>query len=40
MILWALGRTGLRGLPGGICYELDGVRVYIPIVTAWCSRWS
>ncbi|NIP57611.1 MAG: DUF2905 family protein [Gemmatimonadetes bacterium] len=31
--LWALGRTGFRGLPGDIRYETENVRVYFPIVT-------
>lgn len=31
--VWGLGRLGLRGLPGDVRYESDGVRVYFPIVT-------
>ncbi len=32
-LIWALGRTGFRGLPGDIRYETENVRVYFPIVT-------
>lgn len=31
--VWGLGRLGLRGLPGDVRYESDGVRIYFPIVT-------
>ncbi len=33
LILWLLGRAGIRGLPGDIRYESDKVKVYFPIVT-------
>jgi uncharacterized membrane protein YidH (DUF202 family) len=33
VVVWALGRTGFRGLPGDIRYESGNVRVYFPIVT-------
>jgi hypothetical protein len=32
-VVWFLGRSGFRGLPGDIRYESDHVRVYFPIVT-------
>lgn len=31
--VWALGRTGFRGLPGDIRYEGENFRFYFPIVT-------
>ena len=34
LVLWAIGKTGFRGLPGDIRYESDGLRVYFPIVTS------
>jgi hypothetical protein len=33
-VLYAMGRTGFRGLPGDIRYETGNVRVYFPIVTS------
>lgn len=50
IVLWLLGRSGFRGLPGDIVYESDHVRVYFPIVTMlmlsalltavfWIWRW-
>jgi len=33
-ILWALGRAGLRGLPGDLRYEGEHVRVYFPIMSS------
>jgi hypothetical protein len=33
-LLWLLGRTGFRGLPGDMRYESDGLRVYFPIATS------
>jgi hypothetical protein len=32
-LLYVLGRSGFRGLPGDIRYETQNVRVYFPIVT-------
>lgn len=32
-VLWLLGKSGFRGLPGDIRYESDNVRFYFPIVT-------
>ena len=32
-IVWSIGRTGLRGLPGDISFQNDHVRVYFPIVS-------
>jgi hypothetical protein len=32
-VVWALGRAGLRGLPGDIRYESGNVRFYFPVVT-------
>lgn len=32
-LLWALGRAGLRGLPGDVVREHDGVRVDAPLAT-------
>lgn len=33
LLLWILGRTGFRGLPGDIRYETDNVRIYFPVVS-------
>lgn len=33
LVLWGLGRTGFRGLPGDIRYETDNVRIYFPVVS-------
>lgn len=49
-LLWLLGRSGFRGLPGDISYQSDHVRFYFPIVTcivlsllltgiSWIWRW-
>jgi hypothetical protein len=49
-IVWALGRSGFRGLPGDVAYEGQHVRVYFPIVSCivlsvlltlgmWIWRW-
>lgn len=49
-LLWALGKTGFRGLPGDVAYEGQNVRFYFPIVTCillsilltlgmWVWRW-
>ncbi len=49
-IVWLLGRSGFRGLPGDVAYEGQNVRVYFPIVTCivlsilltlgmWLWRW-
>jgi hypothetical protein len=49
-IVYLLGRTGFRGLPGDVSYESPNVRVYFPIVTClvlsailtlgmWLWRW-
>lgn len=49
-LLWVLGRTGFRGLPGDIRWETENVRVYFPVVTMlvlsvfltallWLLRW-
>jgi len=32
-VLWALGKSGVRGLPGDIRIETRHVKVYFPIVT-------
>lgn len=48
--VWALGRTGFRGLPGDVHYESPNVRFYFPVVTclvisviltalAWLWQW-
>ena len=34
VILWLLGRTGFRGMPGDVRYEGVNVRFYFPIVTS------
>jgi hypothetical protein len=50
LLLWLLGRSGFRGLPGDIRHESDNVRFYFPIVTclaisalltaaAWLGMW-
>ncbi len=33
LLIWAIGRSGFRGLPGDISYEGRNVHVYFPIVT-------
>jgi len=33
LIVWGLGRSGFRGLPGDIKYEAQNVRIYFPIIT-------
>jgi len=33
-VLYLLGRSGFRGLPGDIRYETENVRVYFPIVSS------
>lgn len=49
-MIWLLGRSGFRGLPGDISYEGSNVRVYFPIVSCivlslvltlgmWIWRW-
>ncbi len=49
-IVWALGRSGFRGLPGDVAYQGEHVRVYFPIVSCivlsilltlgmWVWRW-
>jgi hypothetical protein len=49
-IVWTLGRSGFRGLPGDVSYEGQHVRVYFPIVSCivlsvlltlgmWIWRW-
>jgi hypothetical protein len=49
-VVWLLGRSGFRGVPGDIRYESDHVRVYFPVVTcivlsivltaiSWLWRW-
>jgi hypothetical protein len=48
--LWALGRTGFKGLPGDLRWEGERVRVYFPLVSClalsllatglmWLWRW-
>ena len=32
-VVWALGRAGLRGMPGDIRHESGNVRFYFPVVT-------
>jgi hypothetical protein len=32
-LLYVLGRSGFRGLPGDLRYETQNVRVYFPVVT-------
>ncbi len=50
LTLWALGRSGFRGLPGDIRIEGEHTRFYFPIVTClalsaaltallWLWRW-
>lgn len=50
VIVWAIGRSGFRGLPGDIAYEGEHVHFYFPIVTCivlsilltasvWLWRW-
>jgi hypothetical protein len=49
-LVWTLGRSGFRGLPGDVAYEGQHVRVYFPIVSCivlsvlltlgmWIWRW-
>ena len=49
-VVWLLGRSGFRGLPGDIAYRGHSVSFYVPIVTcvvlsivltalAWLWRW-
>lgn len=49
-VMWALGKSGFKGLPGDVAYEGQNLRVYFPIVTcivlsialtlgAWIWRW-
>ena len=49
-IVWGLGRTGFRGLPGDVAYEGQNVRFYFPVVSCivlsillaagmWVWRW-
>jgi hypothetical protein len=49
-VIWLLGRSGFRGLPGDISYQSDHVRFYFPIATClllsllltgvmWLWRW-
>lgn len=33
LVLWGLGRTGFRGLPGDIRWETENVRVYVPVAS-------
>ncbi len=33
VVVWALGRSGFRGLPGDIRIETRNVKVYFPVVT-------
>ena len=33
LLVWLLERSGFRGLPGDLRFELGDVRVYFPIVT-------
>lgn len=33
-VIWLLGRSGFRGLPGDIRYEGENFRFYFPIVTS------
>jgi hypothetical protein len=48
--IWALGKSGFRGLPGDVSYQGEHVRFYFPIVTCiaisivltvgmWLWRW-
>ncbi|HUB27667.1 MAG TPA: DUF2905 domain-containing protein [Tepidisphaeraceae bacterium] len=32
-IVWLLGRSGFRGMPGDISYQSDHARFYFPIVS-------
>jgi hypothetical protein len=32
-VVWGLGRSGFRGLPGDVQYQGPHLRVYFPIVT-------
>ncbi len=49
-VVWLLGRSGFRGMPGDIAYQGEHVRIYFPIVTSivasilltvglWLWRW-
>jgi hypothetical protein len=49
-VVWLLGRSGFRGLPGDISYQSPHVQVYFPIVScivlsvlltaiSWLWRW-
>lgn len=49
-VMWGLGKSGFKGLPGDIAYQGQNVRVYFPIVScivlsialtlcAWLWRW-
>jgi len=49
-VVWLLGRSGFRGLPGDIRFQSDHVQFYFPIVTcvvisilltvvSWVWRW-
>jgi hypothetical protein len=49
-VIWLLGRSGFRGLPGDIRYQSDHVQFYFPIATclvlsllltaiSWLWRW-
>ena len=49
-LVWALGKSGFRGLPGDVSYQGEHVRFYFPIVTCivvsivftlamWLWRW-
>ncbi len=33
VIVWSLGKLGLRGLPVDVSYKSENVRIYFPIVT-------
>ena len=33
LLLWGLGKSSLRGLPGDIRFESENLRLYLPIIT-------
>lgn len=50
LALWALGRSGFRGLPGDLRWETENVRVYLPVASMivlsvilsailWVAQW-
>jgi len=33
LLLWGLGKSGFRGLPGDIRFESENLRLYLPVIT-------